>query len=124
MSAVERNTTNLIKDIVFYYVKYYYDKHLNENNIVQIENCNVPGFIDNLYDNNSKKIKTYIRTSLKENQKEEYNSLVVENILLEMFDDIAYSKNRICQEIIQYQKNGKVRDDIRVTATATSSASP
>ena len=121
MSSVDRNTTNLIKDIVFYYVKYYYDKHLNENNIVQIENSDVPRFIDNLYDNNSKKIKNYIRTSLKENQKEAYNSLVVENILLEMFDDIAYSKNRICQEIIQYQKNGKVREDIGVSATASTS---
>ena len=116
MSAVERNTTNLIKDIVFYYVKYYYDKHLKENNIDIIENENVPMFIDNLYNNNSKKIKTYIRTSLKENQKEDYNSLVVENILLEMFDDINYSKNRIVQEIIQYQKNGKTRKDIVSTS--------
>ena len=108
MSAVERNTTNLIKDIVFYYVKYYYDKHLNENNIVQIENCNVPAFIDNLYDNNSKKIKTYIRTSLKENQKEEYNSLVVENILLEMFDDIAYSKTEYVKKLFNIKKMEKL----------------
>lgn len=111
MSAVERNTTNLIRDIVFYYIKYYYDKHLKENSLERIEDENIAPFIDTIYNNNSKKIKNYIRTSLKENQKDEYNSLVVENILLEMFDDIDFAKNRVINEIIDYQNNNCVRVD-------------
>ena len=53
---------------------------------------------------NPSKMKKYIRTSLKKNQGEEYNSIVVENILLEMFDDIEYAKNRLINEISSFQE--------------------
>ena len=109
MSSIERNLTNLIKDIVFYYIKYYYDKHLKENSIEKILDDNIKVFINNIYDNNSLKIKNYIRKSLKKNQKENYNSMVVENILLEMFDDIEFAKIRITNEIVEYQNNNCVR---------------
>ena len=49
-------------------------------------------------------MKKYIRTSLKKNQGEDYNSIVVENILLEMFDDIEYAKNRLINEISSFQE--------------------
>ena len=112
MSSVERNTTNLIKDIVFYYIKYYYDKHLKENSIKKIDDDNIIPFIDSIYNNNSLKIKNYIRSSLKENQKEHYNKIATENILLEMFNDIEFAKNRIVNEIIEYQNNNGVRIEL------------
>jgi hypothetical protein len=112
MSSIERNLTNLIKDIVFYYIKYYYDKHLKENSIEKIDDDNIIPFIDSIYNNNSLKIKNYIRTSLKENQKEQYNKIATENILLEMFNDIEFAKNRIVNEIIEYQNNNGVRVEL------------
>ena len=112
MSSVERNTTNLIKDIVFYYIKYYYDKHLKEKEIKKIEDDDITPFIDSVYNNNSGKIKNYIRKCLKENQKENYNILAVENVLLDMFNDIAFAKNRIINEIVEYQNNNCVRVEL------------
>lgn len=101
----DRNISTLIRDIVFYYIKYYYDKHLNDNNIKYIDDKDVPNFVDNLYVNKEKHLKDYIRKSLKENLKEDYNKVVVENILMEMFDDIEYCKTRIISEIKLYQEN-------------------
>lgn len=99
-----RNITNLIRDIVFYYTKYYYDKHLQSNNITTIEEESVPDFVNNLYELKHKTMKDYIRKSLKENLKEKYDKLVVENILMEMFEDINYCKTRMVEEIKLYQK--------------------
>ncbi len=99
-----RNITNLIRDIVFYYTKHYYEKHLDSQNINRIKDEDVRKFVDDLYDLKHKTLKEYIRKSLKENLKEKYDKLVVENILMEMFDDINYCKIRMTDEIILYQK--------------------
>ena len=99
-----RNTTNLIRDIVFYYIKYYYDKKLVEDKIEKLSEEEISPFVDKLFNDNPKKMKKYIRDSLKKNQGDEYNSMVVENILLEMFDDIEFAKNRLISEISSFQK--------------------
>jgi hypothetical protein len=99
-----RNTTNLIRDIVFYYIKYYYDKHLEENKLERLPNDEISKFVDKLFNDNPTKMKKYIRDSLKKNQGEEYNSMIVENILLEMFNDIEFAKNRLINEISSYQE--------------------
>jgi len=49
-------------------------------------------------------LKKYIRDTLKENLGVGYSSLAVENILLEMFNDSEYSKQRVLLEILEYQK--------------------
>ena len=100
-----RNTTNLIKDIIFYYVKYYYDKHLKDNNIQKINDEEVDSFVETLFNNNPGKFKKYIRDSLKKNQGDDYNSMIVENILLEIFDDMEFAKNRLITEINVFQTN-------------------
>ena len=61
--------------------------------------------VNKLFNDNPKKMKKYIRDSLKKNQGDEYNNIVVENILLEMFDDIEFAKNRLINEISSYQDN-------------------
>ena len=100
-----KNIVNLIRDIVFYYIKYYYDKYLEDNNCNEIDKDKLPNFVNNLYIENTVKLKDYIRNSLKKNLKEEYNKTVVENILMEMFEDVNYCKNRIIDEIILYQES-------------------
>ena len=100
----QRNITNLIRDIVFYYMKHFYDKHLSENNISRILDNKIEVFVNDLYELKHKTMKDYIRKSLKENLKEKYDKLVVENILMEMFEDINYCKTRMVEEIKLYQK--------------------
>ena len=102
-----RNTTNLIKDIIFYYVKYYYDKHLKDNDIQKINDEEVDSFVETLFTNNPGKFKKYIRDSLKKNQGDDYNSMIVENILLEIFDDMEFAKNRLITEINVFQTNNR-----------------
>ena len=104
MEQNNRNITNLIRDIVFYYTKYYYDKHLQENNINIIDEKDIKLFVDRLYVEKHKTLKDYIRKSLKENLKEKYDKIVVENILIEMFEDINYCKFRMIEEIKIYQR--------------------
>ena len=61
----DRNLTNLIKDIIFYYVKYYYEKHLKDNKVDKLNNEDVNTFVDALFNTNLNKFKKYIRDSLK-----------------------------------------------------------
>ena len=49
MDEPKRNITNLIKDIVFYYIKFYYDKELKAKNIDIMEDCDVEPFVSNMY---------------------------------------------------------------------------
>ena len=101
---MNKNISNLIRDIVFYYIKFYYDKYLKDNDCDFVHTDKILNFVEELYVNKTKELKDYIRNSLKKNLKEEYNILVVENILVEMFSDTNYCKTRIIDEIILYQK--------------------
>ena len=60
--------------------------------------------INKLYIEKSSELKKYIRDTLKENLENNYNSFAVENIILEMFNDPSYSKQRGYLEIVEYQK--------------------
>ena len=98
-----RNISNLIRDIVFYYIKFYYDKYLKDNNCNMIDKEKITPFVEDLYVGKTKELKEYIRNSLRKNLKEEYNKTIVENILVEMFADVNYCRTRIIDEIILYQ---------------------
>lgn len=98
-----RNISNLIRDIVFYYIKFYYDKYLIDNKCILIEKEKITPFVEELYVDKTKELKDYIRNSLRKNLKEEYPKTIVENILLEMFADVNYCRTRIIDEIILYQ---------------------
>jgi hypothetical protein len=95
----------MMKDIIFFYVKYYYDKYLSENNLSILNETQINDFINTHYTNKGKEIKDYVRNSLKKNLGDKYNSLTVENILLELFNDIDMAKERLKIEIIDYQNN-------------------
>ena len=98
------NLTSMIRDITYFYIKHFYDKTLTETKQTKLENNMLSELIDNLYINKSLDLKKYIRDTLNENLENNYNSFAVENIILEMFNDPTYSKQRIYLEIVEYQK--------------------
>lgn len=98
------NLTSNVRDITYFYIKFYYDKKLEELNQTKLSDDMIKELIDSLYMTKSSELKKYIRDTLKNNLKENYNSFAVENIILEMFSDPEYSKHRIYLEITEYQK--------------------
>lgn len=98
------NLTSMVRDITYFFIKYYYDKELTDTNQKLLPESTVKTLIDNLYITKANDLKKYIRDTLKENLSTNYNSFAVENIILEMFDDPEYSKHRVFLEIIEYQK--------------------
>ena len=95
---------NMVKDIIFFYIKHYYDKYLKEKNIIKMSDEQINTFIYENYNNRQKKIKKYIRDSLKKNLGSEYSGMAVENLLLEIFNDDDLAQERLRLEIKNYQK--------------------
>jgi hypothetical protein len=99
------NLTTMVKDITYFYIKYYYEKELTDTNQKILSETDLQNMINKLYIEKSSELKKYIRDTLKENLKETYSSFSVENILLEMFSDPEMSKRRVYLEIMDYQNN-------------------
>ena len=95
---------DMVKDITYFYIKYYYEKQLTDTNQTKLTENELKTMINKLYVEKSSDLKKYIRDTLKENLKESYSSFSVENILLEMFSDPEFSKHRVFLEIMEYQK--------------------
>jgi len=104
MSTIN-NTAGLVKDVTYFYIKYYYEQELEKTNQKTLSELKLKELIEHLYVEKSGELKKYIRDTLKENLKENYSSFSVENIILEMFSDPELSKHRVYLEIIDYQKN-------------------
>lgn len=98
------NLTTMVRDITYFYIKYYYEEELKKKNIKTLTEDELKQLINWMYSNKSAELKKYIRDTLKENQKDEYNSLPVENIIIEMFSDPEYSKHRVFLEIMEFQR--------------------
>jgi hypothetical protein len=98
------NLGDMVKDITYFYIKYYYEKQLKDTNQSKLTEIELKSMIDKLYIEKASDLKKYIRDTLKENLKDSYSSFSVENILLEMFNDPEYSKYRVFLEIMEYQK--------------------
>ena len=102
---VEKTLPNLVKDIIFFYVKYYYDKKLMELGVDNLTNEQIQEFVEDHYTNKEKDLREYVRNSLKKNQGDAYSPIATENILLEIFSDATMAKERIRLEIEDYQNN-------------------
>ena len=102
--ATTNNLTTMVRDITYYYIKYYYDKEIQITGQRILSDDKLREMIDRLYVEKAVELKKYIRDTLKENLGASYSSLAVENILLEMFNDPEYSKQRVFLEIVDYQK--------------------
>ncbi len=96
---------NLIREIIFFYVKHYYDKYLTQTNITTMNDAHVDMFIKQYYTDKEKELREYVRNTLKKNQGSAYNSISVENILLEISSDPSLAQERIKLEIQDFQYN-------------------
>ena len=99
------NLADMVKDITYFYIKYYYEKELTDTNQSNLSENEIKILINKLYVEKATELKKYIRDTLKENLKENYSSFSTENILLEMFSDPEYSKHRVFLEIMTFQNN-------------------
>ncbi len=99
------NLADMVKDITYFYIKYYYEKELTDTKQEKLNENDLKNMINKLYIEKAGDLKKYIRDTLKENLKENYSSFSVENILLEMFNDPEYSKHRVFLEIMDFQNN-------------------
>ena len=96
---------DMVKDITYFYIKYYYEKELTDTNQTKLSETEIKTLINKLYVEKATELKKYIRDTLKENLKEAYSSFSTENIILEMFSDPEYSKHRVFLEIMNFQTN-------------------
>lgn len=103
ISNTSYNLASMVKDITYFFIKYYYEKEMKDTNQLKLSEEHIQKMINTLYQEKSNELKKYIRDTLKENLGINYNSFAVENIILEMFDDPEYSKHRIYLEISEYQ---------------------
>lgn len=100
-----KTLTTLVRDITYHYIKFFYDKKLKEENVNKILDSQVREFVNEMYDEKRKDLENYIKNTLKENLKENYPKLQVNMLLLEMFQDPDFAKNRVINEIINFQNN-------------------
>jgi len=102
-SKEDKTITNMIKDITFHYIKFFYNKELDNRKVVRLLDSDVSNLVNDLYETKSDNLKKYIRDTLKDNLKENYPKLQVNMILLEMFQDTDYAIQRVINEIVNYQ---------------------
>ena len=76
------NTAGLVKDVTYFYIKYYYEQELEKTNQKKLSEIKLKELIEHLYVEKSGELKKYIRDTLKENLKENYSSFSVENIII------------------------------------------
>ena len=84
-------------------MKHYYDKYLTEHKLKCMNDTDIDAFIQKHYTEKEKELRDYVRTNLKSNLGASYNSIAVENILLEISSDPSMAKERIRIEIQDYQ---------------------
>tara|TARA_B100000123_G_scaffold269728_1_gene246352 strand:+ start:454 stop:837 length:384 start_codon:yes stop_codon:yes gene_type:complete len=102
------NLPNTIRNITFHFVKVHYNKYLEENKLNKIEPDKIPNVVNELYEEKEQDLKKYIRGTMRKNFPDYDKNFTLktstEEIILEMFDDPDFSKNRIIIEIENYQR--------------------
>jgi hypothetical protein len=92
-----------IKLIIQNFIETKYKKYLFDEQILTIENKKIKDIISQIYDNNIKTIKKEIRDQLKERYQDEYSSLKVENIILDIFNNKTDNIEKLVEEILFIQ---------------------
>ena len=107
------NLPNTISNITFHFIKVHYNKYLQDNNITKIDKMKLESVVNELYEEKEQELKKYIRGTMRKNFPDYDKNFTLktstEEILLEMFDDPEFSKNRITIEIENYQR--KIEDN-------------
>jgi len=103
------NLPNTIRNITFHFIKVHYNKHLEDNKIIKINKDMIPDVVNELYEEKEQELKKYIRGTMRKNFPDYDKNFTLktstEEIILEMFDDPDFSKNRIIIEIENYQRS-------------------
>lgn len=90
---------NYIKNILFEYLKDEYKNYLNDNKILCIKKEDIYKIVSKLYTDNIKEVKIKIRSKMHEKYKDNYNSGLVENIILDIFQNNKDNIQLIVDEI-------------------------
>jgi hypothetical protein len=98
------NIIDTIKHTIFTIIEDEYKNYLKSNNILLIEDSQLLTIVTEFYNSNVKNIKSRIRETLKENNSEDYNSGLVENILLDIFQEKTINIMKIVNELTTIQK--------------------
>lgn len=100
MSNENINLPDLVKQITIHYIEFFYNTFADKYVDRKVPEIDLRNFINEMYITKQLDIKKYIRSSLKNNLEEKYSTVATENILLEMFSDSTYAKERVIQEIL------------------------
>ena len=93
-----------IKTLIERYIYNLYQQYLQDNNILLVKKAEIKGVIDKMYSENSKAIKQYVRTTLKDDMGQDYPSGSIENILLDIFQDREANILKLSNIIDDYQE--------------------
>tara|TARA_B100000963_G_C22032448_1_gene411843 strand:- start:19 stop:375 length:357 start_codon:yes stop_codon:yes gene_type:complete len=103
------NLPNTVKNITFYFIKQHYNKYLDDNNLKTIPKEDIYTVVDKLYTDKEQDLKKFIRGTMRKNFPDYDQNFTLktgtEEIILEMFEDPEFSKNRLAIEIETYQDN-------------------
>ena len=98
------NIIESIRSCVFDIIEDEYKRYLQSNKLLALNPELLISVIEDYYTNNSKTVKSRIRDVLKNKYKDEYNSAMVENILLDLFHERDLNVIKISNEIISIQE--------------------
>lgn len=102
------------KKIVFNIIEEEYTNYLKENKILLINKDKLKSVINDYYINNSKIIKSKIREDLKNKYKDEYKSSIVENIILDLFQEKDINIEKITKELDFLQNKNLKKFDLPI----------
>jgi hypothetical protein len=103
-----------IKNISFDFLECKYKDYLKNNKILMIKEDNMKAIITSFYENYSKELKQTIRNKLKASYKDNYLSAIVENTILDIFQDKELNINRVCDEFIILQKKHLYKTELKL----------
>jgi hypothetical protein len=102
------NIIDTIKQCIFIIIEEEYKNYLKLNNILLIEDSNLIQVVTEFYTSNIKNIKSKIRETLKEKYSEDYKSGLVENILLDIFQEKDLNVIKIVSELTIIQNKNLI----------------
>ena len=103
------NIIDTIKHIIFTIIEEEYKNYLKSNSILLIEDSKLLQIVTEFYNSNVKNIKSKIRETLKANNSETYNSGLVENILLDIFQEKTMNIMKIVNELTIIQNKNLIQ---------------
>jgi hypothetical protein len=98
------NILETIKSYVFTIIEDEYKNYLQSHKLLTLERSILVSIMEEYYSNNSKSIKSKIREHMKTLYGEEYNSAMIENILLDLFQERELNIIKVTTEIITIQE--------------------